>query len=42
MTMIRAKPWEIAEKLSEKTDSRVVAASDGHLFSLEKEDLNSK
>jgi phosphoribosyl 1,2-cyclic phosphodiesterase len=29
MTMIRAKPWEIAEKLSDETGCRVIAASDG-------------
>lgn len=29
MTMIRAKPWEIAEKLSEETGCKVIAASDG-------------
>lgn len=39
MTMIRSRPWEVAKKLSEKTDSHVVAASDGRRFSLEQEDL---
>ena len=29
MTMIRAKPWEIAQQLSEKTGLEIVAASDG-------------
>lgn len=29
MTMIQAKPWEIAEKLSEKTGTQVIAARDG-------------
>jgi len=29
MKVIKAKPWEIAEKLSNKLDSKVIAASDG-------------
>jgi len=29
MTMIRAKPWELAEKLSSELDTKVIAASDG-------------
>ena len=29
MTMLRAKPWELAEKLSDKLDVSVIAASDG-------------
>lgn len=29
MTMIKAKPWMIAERLSKKTGSKVIAASDG-------------
>lgn len=39
MTMIRNKPWEMAEKLSKKTGVSVVAASDGKQFSLEKKDI---
>jgi hypothetical protein len=29
MTMIKAKPWEIAEKLSKKLGIKVIAAIDG-------------
>jgi hypothetical protein len=29
MTMIKAKPWEIAESLSKKTGVKVIAAGDG-------------
>ena len=29
MTMIRSKPWKVAEHLSEKTGQKVIAASDG-------------
>lgn len=29
MTMIKAKPWEIAEQLSDKLGVKVIAASDG-------------
>jgi len=35
MTMIKAKPWEIAETLSKKTGVKVVAASDGMKLDLE-------
>lgn len=35
MTMIRAKPWELAAKLSEETGVKVIAASDGMRFDLE-------
>ncbi len=35
MTLIKAKPWEIAEKLSKKTGVKVVAASDGMKLDLE-------
>jgi len=38
MTMWRAKPWEIAERLSEETGVRVVAARDGMRFDLSKLD----
>jgi len=34
MTMWRAKPWEIAQRLSEKTGVRVLAARDGMKFDL--------
>jgi ribonuclease BN (tRNA processing enzyme) len=34
MTMWRAKPWEIAEKLSEETGVKVIAARDGMKFDL--------
>jgi ribonuclease BN (tRNA processing enzyme) len=34
MTMWRAKPWEIAQKLSEETGVKVVAARDGMKFDL--------
>ena len=33
-TMWRAKPWEIAERLSEKTGVKVIAARDGMKFDL--------
>jgi hypothetical protein len=29
MNMIKAKPWEIAEGLSEKTGTKIIAARDG-------------
>jgi ribonuclease BN (tRNA processing enzyme) len=34
MTMIRAKPWEVAEKLSDELGIHVLAASDGLRFDL--------
>ncbi len=34
MSMWRAKPWQIAEKLSEKTGVKVIAARDGMTFDL--------
>lgn len=34
MTMVRAKPWELAEKLAGETGVEVVAASDGMKFDL--------
>ena len=34
MTMWRAKPWEIAERLSQETGVRVLAARDGMRFDL--------
>jgi phosphoribosyl 1,2-cyclic phosphodiesterase len=39
MTMIKAKPWKIAEKLSESTGSKVIAASDGLHVPLRKKDI---
>ena len=37
MTMIRSKPWEIAEKIEKETGIKTIAASDGMEFDLEKE-----
>jgi hypothetical protein len=34
MTMWRAKPWELAKKLSEETGISVIAARDGLKFDL--------
>ena len=34
MTMWRAKPWEVAQKLSQETGVRVLAARDGMRFDL--------
>jgi len=34
MTVIRARPWEVARKMSEATGCEVVAASDGRLIDL--------
>lgn len=34
MTMIRAKPWEVAKKMSDKIGVNVIAASDGMKFDL--------
>jgi ribonuclease BN (tRNA processing enzyme) len=34
MTMWRAKPWEVATRLSEETGVRVIAARDGMTFHL--------
>ncbi len=36
MTMIRAKPWELAAELSQRTGVEVIAARDGMTFELEK------
>ena len=36
MTMVKAKPWEIAEDISKKTDVKVIAASDGMNLDLDK------
>jgi ribonuclease BN (tRNA processing enzyme) len=35
MTMIRAKPWIVADKMSDKTGIKVIAASDGMQFKLD-------
>ena len=35
MTMVKAKPWEIAEKLSQKTGVKVIASSDGMQLDLD-------
>jgi len=35
MTMLRAKPWEIADRLSKKLGVKVVAANDGMLINLD-------
>lgn len=35
MNMLRAKPWELAQKLGEECQRRVIAATDGLTFSLE-------
>jgi phosphoribosyl 1,2-cyclic phosphodiesterase len=37
MTMVRAKPWEIANKLSDELGIKVIAARDGMDFKLEEE-----
>lgn len=34
MTMLQAKPWEIAQRMSEKTGIKVIAARDGMKFDL--------
>ncbi len=39
MTMIRAKPWEIAESLTKKTGVNVIAATDGKKVSLDEKDM---
>ena len=35
MTMIKARPWEIAEKLTKKFDVKVIAATDGMEINLD-------
>jgi phosphoribosyl 1,2-cyclic phosphodiesterase len=35
MTMIQAKPWEVAEKLSQETGLNIIAARDGMTFDLD-------
>ena len=36
LSIIKARPWDIAEELSKKTGCNVIAASDGMLLSLDK------
>lgn len=36
MTMLKAKPWEVAENLSKKLNLKVVAANDGMVIDIEK------
>ena len=36
MTVIKSKPWELAEKLSEKLGTKVISASDGMQIDLDK------
>ena len=36
MTMLKAKPWELAENLSKKLNLKVVAANDGMVIDIEK------
>jgi hypothetical protein len=36
MSLWRAKPWELARKLSEDTGIRIIAARDGMRFDLAK------
>jgi hypothetical protein len=38
MSVWRAKPWEIAEKLTQKTGVKVIAARDGMKFDFSKLD----
>ncbi len=40
MTMWRAKPWEVAKKLSEETGVRVISARDGMKFDLAQLDVS--
>ena len=42
MTMWRAKPWEIAKRLSEETGIRVIAAQDGMRFDLSQLDTKTE
>jgi hypothetical protein len=36
MTVIKSKPWKLAEKLSEKIGVKVISASDGMEINLDK------
>jgi phosphoribosyl 1,2-cyclic phosphodiesterase len=40
MTMIKAKPWEVASELEKELGSKVIAASDGMKIDLEKDLVN--
>jgi phosphoribosyl 1,2-cyclic phosphodiesterase len=42
MTVWRARPWEVAEKLSQRTGVRVIAARDGMRFDLSQLDSERK
>jgi hypothetical protein len=35
MTMMKAKPWEVAQRLEQETGRKVIAASDGLKLNLE-------
>ena len=35
MTMLKAKPWELADKLSKKLNIKVIAARDGMTIDLD-------
>jgi len=36
MRMLQAKPWEVAERLSEETGKKVIAARDGMTLEVDK------
>jgi hypothetical protein len=36
MTMLKAKPWLVAEEIEKNTGARVIAARDGMVIDLEK------
>lgn len=42
MTVIKAKPWEVAKKLSEESGVEVIAASDGKTVELEERDTDEQ
>jgi len=42
MTVIKAKPWEAAKKLSDETGLEVIAASDGKMVELRKRDTDDR
>jgi len=35
MRMLQAKPWEVAERLSEETGKKIIAARDGMTLEIE-------
>jgi hypothetical protein len=37
MTMVRAKPWEVASELEKELELKVIAASDGMKLDLERD-----